>query len=73
MGVQLIDALLHAWLLVLGEYGGTETYSQKNAYSLWICFILATCLIQLVFMTLLIAIMSESFARLTSLTGPSTL
>jgi hypothetical protein len=72
-GVQIVDAVIHSWLLVLGEYSGTETYSETNAASLWIVFFLATCLIQLVFMTLLIAIMSESFARLTSLTGPSTL
>ena len=57
----------------MGEYGGTEAYAEKNSNSLWVVFFIVTVLIQLVFMTLLIAIMSESFARLSSMTGSSTL
>lgn len=28
LGVNLADAIIHAWLLVLGEYSGSETYAE---------------------------------------------
>jgi hypothetical protein len=67
-----VNALLHSWLLGLGEFANGN-YSEQNAVTMWIMFFIATFLVQLIFMNLLIAIMSESFARLNENQNPSTL
>jgi len=63
IGNPALDTLIHSWLTGLGEYG-KDDYAEKNATSMWIYFVLATVMIQLVFMNLLIAIMSEQYTRL---------
>merc|ERR1719183_1265922 len=62
-GNEALNTLLHSWLLGLGEFA-SDTYSEQNAWTLWIMFFIATFLVQLIFMNLLIAIMSDSFAKL---------
>lgn len=50
-----------------------DTYSEENAAIMWVMFILATIIVQLIFMNMLIAIMSNSFARITAIQEQSTL
>lgn len=66
VGIAPIDAVIHAYLTGLGEFG-KDNYSAENAKVVWIMFILATIIVQLIFMNLLIAIMGESFARITGI------
>jgi len=63
VGVTFVDAIIHAWLTGLGDFN-MDGYSEKNAPMMWLYFIGATIIVQLVFMNLLIAIMSEQYTRL---------
>ena len=65
IGFFPLDALLHAYLTGLGEYG-FDNYSEQNMVFTWIVFIIATLIIQIIFFNMLIAIMSESFMRITA-------
>ena len=67
-----VDATIHAYLLGLGDFN-KDNYSEEDATVTWIMFILATFIVQLIFMNLLIAIMGESFARITNIMQQSTL
>jgi len=58
-----LSAFIHAWFLGLGEFG-MDNYSEKNSWTMYIYFVGATIIVQLVFMNILIAIMSEQYARL---------
>jgi len=46
---------------------------MENAWTVWVMFILATLIVQLVFMNLLIAIMGDSFSRINEIMDQSTL
>ena len=72
VGVAPIDALIHSYLTGLGEFG-KDNYSMENAWTVWVMFILATLIVQLVFMNLLIAIMGDSFSRINEIMDQSTL
>jgi hypothetical protein len=66
------DALIHAYLTGLGDFN-KDNYSEGNSIVVWIFFLSATVLVQLVFMNMLIAIMGESFGRITAIQEQSTL
>lgn len=66
------DALIHAYLTGLGDFN-KDNYSEGNAITVWIFFLFATVLVQLIFMNMLIAIMGESFGRITAIQEQSTL
>ena len=51
----------------MGDFN-KDNYSEGNALVVWIFFLMATVLVQLVFMNMLIAIMGESFGRITAIT-----
>jgi len=72
IGVGPIDALLHAYLTGLGEFG-MDNYSTENGNVTWFMFILATLIVQLIFMNLLIAIMGSSYEKITAIMEQSTL
>jgi len=72
IGIPPVDAIIHAYLTGLGEFG-KDDYSEHNSRIVWIMFILATVIVQLIFLNLLIAIMGESFARITAIMQQSTL
>ena len=71
VGFAPADAMIHAYLTGLGEFG-MDNYSEGDATATWIMFFAATVIVQLVFMNLLIAIMGESFARVTAIMQQST-
>jgi len=66
IGIPPIDAIMHAYLTGLGDFG-KDTYSDDNSQVVWVMFVLATVIVQLIFMNLLIAIMGESFSRITAI------
>jgi len=72
IGIPPLDAMIHAYLTGLGDFN-KDTYSDDNSRVVWIMFILATIIVQLIFMNLLIAIMGESFSRITAIMQQSTL
>jgi hypothetical protein len=72
VGVPPVDALIHSYLTGLGEFG-KDNYSMENSWTVWVMFILATLIVQLVFMNLLIAIMGDSFSRINEIMDQSTL
>ena len=65
VGLMPVDALIISFMTGLGEYH-VDGYSSADAWVLWIMFIMSTIILQLIFMNMLIAIMTDSFARVTS-------
>lgn len=58
------DSLLYAYMLGLGEFD-TDPYDEDgNTALLWMYFLVATYVIQLVFLNLLIAIMGSSYEKM---------
>ena len=72
VGIAPIDSMIHAYLTGLGDFN-KDNYSSENSKTMWFMFILATIIVQLIFMNLLIAIMGESFSRITAIMQQSTL
>jgi hypothetical protein len=72
VGFGFFDAFLQTWMGGFGEFG-LDGYAEENATVLYLVFFMSSIFISLIFMNLLIAIMSESFARLSTMKGPSTL
>ena len=72
IGFAPVDAMIHAYLTGLGDFN-KDNYSEENAQVMWFMFIMATIIVQLIFMNLLIAIMGESFSRITAIMQQSTL
>lgn len=66
IGVAPIDAMIHAYLTGLGDFND-QNYSSENATVVWVMFIVATLIVQLIFMNMLIAIMQASFSRITAI------
>lgn len=71
-GFILFDALVHAYLTGLGDFA-KDNYAISDPVVVWIMFLLATFLVMLVFMNMLIAIMGETFGRITAIQEQSTL
>lgn len=60
----VFDSLLNQYLLGLGEFE-TDPYSDNDyAIYLWIMFILATLITQIILFNTLIAILGDSYARI---------
>ena len=72
IGIASIDALINAYLIGLGDFS-YDTYSTTNKYFVWIFFLSATFIVQLVFMNMLIAMMGETFGRISGLLEQATL
>lgn len=62
----MFDAFIHAYLTGLGDFG-KDNYSAMNGTTVWIFFLLATVIVQLVFMNLLIAMMGDAYASITAI------
>jgi len=72
VGFAPADSMIHAYLTGLGDFN-KDNYSEEDSTVTWVMFIMATIIVQLIFMNLLIAIMGESFARITAIMQQSTL
>ena len=57
------DAIIHAYLTGLGDFN-KDNYSEHNGTIVWIFFLMATVIVQLVFMNLLIAMMGDAYAEI---------
>ena len=62
-GIPWIDAFVRSYLVGLGEFGMDNYSSGEGGALVWIFFLLATFITQLLFMNLLIAIMGDTFDR----------
>lgn len=67
-----LDSTVHAYLLGLGEFQ-VDNYAHTNQGPIWFFFLVATILVQLLFMNLLIAIMGSSYGRVSEIIDQSTL
>lgn len=65
-GNGVVDSFVHAYLTGLGDFR-TDSYVQSDNGTTWAMFLIATIVIQLIFMNLLIAIMGESFGRISEI------
>jgi len=63
--------MIRSWLVSLGDFY-TEGYNTQDLLPIWITFLAATFILQLVFMNLLIAIMGDAFNRIYAVKVPST-
>ena len=64
-GNDYVDAAMHMYILAVGDYD-TDAFDGKgdiNKFFLWITFVGATFMIQVTFMNMLIAIMSNTFGE----------
>lgn len=59
-GNTLADAMIHAYLTGLGDFN-KDNYSAANNVVVWVFFLLATIIVQLVFMNMLIALMAAAY------------
>ena len=72
IGLPAFDALINAYMLGLGDFN-YDNYNSTNKYFVWIFFLASTFLVQLVFMNMLIAMMGESYGRISGLLNQATL
>jgi len=71
-GVGLIDATIYTYLVGLGDFD-TDNFNQSDIGMNWVIFILSTYIIQLVFMNVLIALMSDAYASVKEIQDQSVL
>lgn len=64
-GYAPADVMVNQYLLGLGEFGFDNFENNENRSLIWIYFILATFLTNLTFLNMLIAIMGDTYARVT--------
>jgi hypothetical protein len=70
--VPLFDSFIHAYLTGLGDFN-KDAYSEHNSKTVWVFFLIATVIVQLVFMNLLIALMSDAYADIMAIQEQSTM
>lgn len=58
------DAWINQWILGLGEFD-LEPFAANESDMQWVLFVLATFLSNIVFLNMLIAIMSDTFDKIT--------
>jgi len=61
-GIGMLDAIIDQYMLGLGEFG-TDNFKGKGKFLAWIYFLLATFITQITFLNMLIAIMGDTFDR----------
>jgi len=61
-GPAYVDAVVDQYMLGLGEFQ-MDYYNDGDSYILWILFIMSTFITQITFFNMLIAIMGDTFAR----------
>jgi len=71
-GFEPLDAIIHAYLTGLGDFG-KDNYSEHNGFVMWMFFLLATFMVQLVFMNLLIALMGDAYGEIMGIQEQSTM
>lgn len=64
-GFKPADVIVNQYLIGLGEFGTDNYENSPNRAMIWVYFILATFLTQLTFLNMLIAIMGDTYARVT--------
>jgi hypothetical protein len=65
MDNNVFDSILNQYLLGLGEFTYDDYPDNAAKYLIWIYFILATIFTNINFLNLLIAIISDTYARIT--------
>ena len=63
---------MHAYLTGLGDFE-KDAYSEEDPFIVWIFFLLATFIVQLVFMNLLIALMTDAYVNIMAIKEQSTM
>ena len=60
---HFFDAMIHSYLTGLGDFN-KDNYSEKDALTVWVFFLVATFIVQLVFMNLVIAMMGDAYSEI---------
>ena len=63
--LPIIDSIMNIYLMSLGDFD-TRNYqkgSQSKDWPIWLIFVLMTCITNIVFINMLIAIMSDTYDR----------
>lgn len=63
LGIPIVDSFIRSYLLGIGDFG-TDNYNGQ--VQVWVFFLMATLIIQLLFLNVLIAIMGDTFDRVSS-------
>ena len=70
--VDFLDALLQQYIFAIGNYDDTGSYELKGGdIYIWVLFILATFVTQITFLNMLIAIMGDTFDRVSEVKSQS--
>jgi len=67
------EALLDQYLLGLGDFAFSERFDGENGWALWIFFCLATFMTQITIVNMLIAVMSDTYDKVSEKKDQATL
>ena len=73
VGNHYLDAIIGMYFISLGEFNFDDFKNGPNCMMAWIFFLLATFILLIVFMNMLIAIMGDTFSRVTEARNSSAL
>ena len=62
MSSNLFNSMIYSYLLTLGEFN-TDSFASGQALWLWAFFVFSTFILQITFLNMLIAIMSDTFDK----------
>jgi len=68
--IDVLDSFLNSYMLGLGEFA-LDNFDVSNNWIMWVLFVGATFMIQIVFMNVLIAIMSETYGNIKAISEQS--
>ena len=64
-GSPILNIFLNQYLLSLGEFETLDAYDGEDYVIVWIFFLVATFVTQVTFLNMLVAIMGDSYAKVT--------
>ena len=69
----VINIMVNQYLLSLGEFEGLDAFDGADKNIVWFCFLMATFITQITFLNMLVAIMGDSYAKVTETKDQSAL
>lgn len=72
-GAAIVNIFINQYLLALGEFEGKDNFDEEDSAAVWIFFLLATFITQITFLNMLIAIMGDTYAKVTETKDQSAL
>ena len=71
--LSIANIFVNQYLLALGEFEGMDFFDGEDSAAVWIFFLITTFITQITFLNMLIAIMGDSYAKVTETKDQSAL